>query len=175
MSHQKAALICVMGLVVCGVIWTRRAEGTDSPILQKRNSATSAVSGAIPDHIYYGQIFSLLVKVGNKGDYQRDAHLTDEQTASLLRLAEDCEAETKALDLKAQVIIQEFRKQIDESKIKKDKPLPIPAGLNELQNERDAAVLRHRDQLRNVLGEEAFGRFKEASRAIVRIDLTSAQ
>jgi hypothetical protein len=175
MSTQRAALIFVMGLIVCGVVWTRHAEGTVSPIPQKRNIAPAKVSGAIPEHIYYGQVFSLLVKLGNKDDYQRDAQLTDEQTARLLQIAADCEAETNALDQKAQVIILEFRKQIDQSQIKKDKPLPIPAGLDELQGERDAAVLRHRDQLRNVLGEEAFSRFKEASKTIVRIDLTSAQ
>lgn len=170
MSNQKAALICVMGLIICGVIWTRRAEGTVSPIPQKRNNAPAPASGGIPEHIYYGQVFSLLAKLKNKADYEEKARLTEEEAATLDQIAADCERETAAVDAKAQAIIKVFTERWSSAKASQ----PLPPELIELQHQRDAIPLHHRDRLRTALGEDAFARFTAASKNIVHITLAPA-
>jgi hypothetical protein len=171
MKTQKAVLICVIALVVCGVIWTKRAEGTVSPIPQKRNSVTAPASGGISEQIYYGEVFSLLAKLKNKADYQEKASLTEEEAATLQEIAADCERETAAVDAQAQAIIKEFSERWHSAK----KSLPLPPELTELQRQRDAIPLHHRDRLRKALGEDAFGRFIAASKNIVHISLAPAK
>ena len=168
MSTQRAALICVMGLIICGVVWTRRAEGVP-PFPQKRNSAPA--SGGISEQIYYGEVFSLLAKLKNKADYQEKASLTEEEAATLQEIAADCERETAAVDAQAQAIIKEFSERWHSAK----KSLPLPPELTELQRQRDAIPLHHRDRLRKALGEDAFGRFIAASKNIVHITLAPAK
>lgn len=174
MKKRKLALICAIGLASCGALWAARAKGTALSLQVQSPARKAAKNDRIPDHIYYGQVFSLLARLGNKEDYKQQAGLSEEQANSLQQIAEETEKETAALDEKAQTLIKAYRNQLGDTPLGKQ-PQAVPAELTDLQQQRDGLILRQRDDLRKMLGDEAFARVETASRRIVHITLTPVQ
>lgn len=139
-----------------------------------RSRPSEAKPREIPEHIFYGEVFSLLAKLKNTADYQRQAALSDDETAILERIALECERDVAAQDNKAEAFNKKFRETLPKSNPTK-RPMPVPAELTQMQEERDAIVIRHRDRLRRALGEDAFKRFAQAAKSIVHITLTPMQ
>ncbi|MEK6283199.1 MAG: hypothetical protein AABN95_22820 [Acidobacteriota bacterium] len=145
------------------------SEGLTGP-QKPRSRPSEPRPSEIPEHIFYGEVFSLLTKLKNTGDYGRRAALSDEEVALLERIARECESDVTEQDRKAEAFSEAFRQKLPKSK-PANRPLPVPAELTEFQEARDAIVLRHRDRLRRALGEDAFRRFAEAAKSIVNVTL----
>jgi hypothetical protein len=171
------SVVLLVSSIVCVLAYTQQKERRTGRVVrgQKQANGTSQKeSSTIPEQIFYGEVFSLLVYLKNTDDYKRQAELNDDQALALEETAKDCQREVAEQDAKAQTVIQAFRENMSKEKAGKTPPAP-PQELLDLQQERDAIILRHRDRLRAALGEEAFGRFTEAAKNIVHISLTPVQ
>lgn len=129
----------------------------------------------IPEYVAYGFLFRLVSKLSDKTrelrsqgrigpkDYlplQKEASLTQAQARMLEAIASACQQEIARQDEKAKSVVHAFRAQLPEDKQLRGKPLPPPpAELKALSDERNAIVLRAREQLRLGFGEESFTRF----------------
>ncbi|HUS09042.1 MAG TPA: hypothetical protein VMZ30_01160 [Pyrinomonadaceae bacterium] len=176
MKNHKVAVGGTVSFLFCFLLFCLvRPAGTTTKSNPQSppNPSAAAPSTDVPEHIFYGQVFSLLSKLKNKDDYRREARLTEAETSLLEQIAADCERETAAIDASAETVIKAFRQQLG-TKLEK-RPQPVPAELIKLQAKRDAVILRNRDQLRKVLGEGAFSRFTTAGRSIVHITVTSVK
>jgi len=169
MKHKRFfALILTIILGALAVIVTRQINAT--PTLQKQNqSQTSAAKeGDVPDHIFYGEVFSIIANVKNVRDYQERSQLSDEQTELLRVTAEQCAEKIAKQDAFAETRIAALRQQNLQSKPTRTAP-PVPAEIADLQAQRNAIILHCRDVLRAELGNEKFEQFRLASKTLVQI------
>jgi hypothetical protein len=94
--------------------------------------------------------------------HKHEAGLNEEQARIFDEVAAECEREVHEQDRKAQVIIKRFRAQFPGGRVPNDESLPPPSPeLVQMQNERNAIILRARDRLRRAFGEEEFSRFRQ--------------
>jgi hypothetical protein len=91
--------------------------------------------------------------------YEQEAKLTSVQNEAFKSVASACLAEVERLDDQAEEIIRQVHAQYPPGKT--NRAPAIPAELLELQKNRDATILRYRDDLQAQLGDEAFGQFKK--------------
>jgi len=136
-----------------------------------------APADIIPDHVAYRFVFHQIVSLekqaqeaenqGKDGQslrtlFQRRAGLNDEQARVLLEIASDCENETRAQDAKAKIIIDAFKAQYPGGEVPKGQTVaPPPAELQTMQAERNAMILRSRERLHVMFGDDAFQKFDE--------------
>ena len=179
---KKPTIIVVsvlLSLIACGILWAAQSKSTAPNLTQRtpKPALPSQRASEIPEQVFYGEVFSLLVALKNTADYQNQAGLTSEEASILTEIAKDCQRDVANQDAKAQTIIQAFRERLRKSKPNKlpDKVVPPPDELTKLQKGRNAIVLHHRDRLREAIGEEAFKRFTVAAGKIVNITLTPVQ
>lgn len=158
-------------LAISGVVIARHIHAGTNPPLHNQSTSSKVTDDGIPDHIFYGEIFSVIAKLRNVRDYQDRAQLTDEQTELLRRTAEQCAEKVAKQDAIAEKRITALRQQSLQSKPTRNTP-PIPAEIGELQAQRDAIILHCRDVLRSELGNEKFGEFRVAAKSIVQIGVS---
>ncbi len=131
----------------------------------------------VPDHVVYGFIFRKVSLITNKTKelralgrisskpyfaLQKEAGLSEAQAKILEATAAASEQEVRRQDEKAQVIIERFRAQFPDGKIPRGVTLPPPPPeLKLMWEERNAIILRARDRLRAVFGEQEFHRFDQ--------------
>ena len=151
-----------------GVVITRHINATTNLPIQNQSTQKKLTQDGVPDHIFYGEIFSVLAKLKNVRDYQVRAQLTDEQTEFLRVTAEQCAERVAKQDIIAEKRIAALRQQSLKSKPTRSTP-PIPAEVGELQAQRDAIIIHCRDVLHAGLGNEKFEQFRLAARSIVEI------
>jgi hypothetical protein len=154
-----------------GLVITRHINATTNPPQHTQSTPTKVIEDDIPDHIFYGEIFTVIAKLKNVRDYQDRAQLTDEQTEVLRVTAEQCAEKVAKQDAIAEKRIAALRQQSLKAKPTRSAP-PIPAEIGELQAQRDAIILRCRDVLRSGLGNEKFGEFRVAAKSIVQIGVS---
>jgi len=173
MRSQIAAGVCLSCALSVAVVLGTYAK---PPLAtqQEPNGKSPETNEGVPEHVFYEQLFSLLVALNNSDDYQKQAALTDVQRSSLERTAKECQREIAAQDAKAQITIRALREKRTNQKPPDSFLPPPPPEIAELQRERDAIVLRHRDRLREALGEDAFRRVTEGAKTIVQISVESA-
>jgi hypothetical protein len=93
--------------------------------------------------------------------FQRKANLNEFQARILDTVADECVRQLDVQDARAQLIINDFRKRFPPGKLPPGVKLPPPPPeLTQMQEERDAMILRARDRLRVALGEAEFQRFE---------------
>ena len=155
-------------LGIGGVVITRHIHATTNPPLHNQSTPTRVTEDGIPDHIFYGEIFSVIAKFKNVRDYQERAQLTDEQTEFLRVTAEQCAERVAKQDAIAEKRIVALRQQSLKSKPTRSTP-PIPAEVAELQAQRDAIILHCRDVLLKGLGDDKFEDFRLAAKSLVQI------
>jgi hypothetical protein len=174
--NQFVTTTSIICLVVGVLLWGAHMQGTKALVtqLEPRAKPSAQRSEEIPEHIFYGEVFSLLAELKNIADYQREAALSDYEASFLEEIATDCAGDVARQDAKAEAFINAFRRRMRRS-LGGKRPQPVPAELTELQKERDAIALRHRDRLRKALGEDAFKRFTEAAKSIVHVTLEPIQ
>lgn len=180
MINNRALVVsCALVLIACGIFWVGQNKSTASTIIQQTSNADSSQKPAqIPDQVFYGEVFSLLVALDNTADYQKEAGLTDDQASMLAEIAKECQRDIAIQDKKAQAVILAFRQKLKEQDLEERDPKKMPSPppeLSKLQEGRDGIVLGCRDRLRQVLGADAFIRFGMASRRIVHVTLTHAR
>lgn len=145
------------------------------------NSAvqTSAQNNSpeVPDAVVYRNLFRHaaalkakaddLVRQGKdaehlRGFFKRKADLSDEQAQAFNEISSQCALEIKVIDERAKPIIQVYKAQYPNGQVPHGQlPQAPPAELQQLTNERNELVLRKRDELRAVFGENEFKRFQE--------------
>ena len=153
------------------VIVTRRIHARPNPHGQAQSHPATAKEDDVPDHIFYGEIFSIISKLKNVRDYQERAQLTDEETDFLRVTAEQCAEKVAKQDAIAEKRIAALRQQNLKSKPTRSTP-PIPPEVAELQAQRDAIILHYRDVLRKELGDEKFEQFRLAAKSLVQIGVS---
>lgn len=143
----------------------------------QQNAAPVQQDGAIPQHIVYDELFYEVAffkgeaekldregkdSSGLKSIYKKEAKLDERQNALLFEIASNCERDVEALDRRAKQIITAFRARVAAMHIEPgETPPPAPEELKTIQEERNAAILRARDQLHESFGDEGFARFTQ--------------
>jgi hypothetical protein len=88
--------------------------------------------------------------------------LNESEAKMLESIAVQCEKDVAAQDAKAKVIIDAYRAQHPFGIVNKSLPIaPAPPELDSMWQQRIQIILAARDQLRNQLGEQAFGKFDQ--------------
>src|SRR5205085_4149580 len=72
-NKQLFAIVLTIILVTAVVIVTRRIHATPNPHGQNQSQSATAKEDNVPDHIFYGEIFSIIAKLKNVRDYQERA------------------------------------------------------------------------------------------------------
>lgn len=137
-------------------------------------TAEEAAHRSVPPHAVFNEFFyhvNFLKKQADKEEkagknvaalrsfYKRQARLDDAQQRQLDQTASKLARELERMDEKAQKLIRQFRADVQAMNIGPGQVPPAPPEeLKAMQAERNASVLRSRDELRNALGEEVFGR-----------------
>lgn len=155
------ALVVLAGVLVFG----RQAKQGGPPQAVVRQQ-----SEAVPDHVTYEHFFNVLASLKNVKDYQRDAELSEEQTALLELVANDCLREVAAQDAKAMKVIRLFRAGVEKLQPGGELP-PPPSELKALQEGRDAIVRRHRARLQSGLGQSKFEKLDQSVKQMMRISV----
>ena len=101
--------------------------------------------------------------------FKRRAELSDSEAQALDQVTRDCQQELAQQDSKAQAVIAQFRKQYPAGKLPEGVTLPPPPPeLSQMQQERDAIIIRARDRLHAAFGDEEFARFDSFVQSRIR-------
>ena len=140
----------------------------ESPKQNSRSLKQSAVSTApqragLPEHVRYFFLFhhlSAIKETPAATRFQAKAGLNSGQFQALTSIAINNEREVKRLDEKAEAIIAAFHEQYPPGQLPPGVvPPALPQEINVLQQQREATILRFREQIRRMFGEEEFTRF----------------
>jgi hypothetical protein len=127
-----------------------------------------------PDYAVYNFLFHKVVRLREKTrelqaqgrpaqkpyfPLQAEAGLNEGQATALEAIAFACQQQVAQQDEKAKAIINAFQSQFPEGKVPEGGAPPPPPELKTMWEERNAMILRARDQLRAAFGDEAFARF----------------
>nr|AUN36070.1 hypothetical protein [uncultured bacterium] len=180
MISRRTLIFTAMGLsvslLVCVFAFAQQKRGAE-PLKTEIDVGTPNLSHRpsedIPEHIFYGQFFSLLVSLQNTAEYESRAGLSKEQAAILEQIGKDCDREITLQDAKASKVIAAFRTEL--KKRKSGSPIEMPPQLEQLQAERDQIILHYRDLLKAELGPETFTRLTDVARELIKIEVRSIQ
>jgi hypothetical protein len=148
----------------------------DSPnqnaISAKQNSISPKQSAAstaqqqraeLPEHVRYYFLFrhlSVIKETPAAAGFQAKAGLNSGQLQALTSIAANNERELKRLDEKAEAIIAAFHEQNPPGRLPSGVvPPALPEQINVLQQQREATIMRYREQLKRMFGESEFARF----------------
>lgn len=136
-------------------------QSTNSTLLTQAESAP--MRSDVPPHIRYFFLFRHLSNIKDTAGatrFQAKAGLNPEQLQTLTSIAINNEREVKKLDEQAEAIITVFHKQYPPGKMPPGMAPPaLPLQIGVLQRQREETILRYRQQLQSILGEEDFARF----------------
>src|SRR5438128_1539281 len=94
-KKQISKIICIAVLassMACVLAFAQKKRGGRIPLGgQQANSVPQKQNVEIPEHIFYGQVFTLLLALKNTAEYQSKAGLNDEQANLLEQIAKDCQ------------------------------------------------------------------------------------
>ncbi len=167
--------ICAVFFVLTMLTISNGLAFKQTPQLPPGRRTAPQVNEAAPDHVIYGLLFERVVsvkkkirelqgqgRIARKPTYalQKEAQLSEAQAEALEGIAFACREEVARQDEKAKTSISAYRAQFPNGKIPDGvTPPPPPPELKVMWEERNAMILRARDRLRTVLGEESFRRF----------------
>ena len=163
-------LICAAALVACALVFTRPSRITATTLTQANSIEQES---PIPEHVAYNFLFlsvaSFRKKATERGKpeainsaLQREAALSDMQARLLDEIAAATLKEVDLQDARARVIIEAFRAHYPGGIVPQGEKLPPPPPeLKAMQEERNSMVLRGRDRLLAVFGQQEFGRFNK--------------
>jgi hypothetical protein len=164
---------CVAVLLAVAFTLGRNATSKSVPKEPQQRHA-SEPSGEVGDYAVYGFLFHKVVRLHEKTHelqvqgrigqkpyfaFQREAGLTETQATALEAIAFACRQRVTQQDEKAKAIINAFQARFPGGKLPESGAPPPPPELKILWEERNAIILRARDQLRAAFGEEEFARF----------------
>ena len=171
-KRQVVILICTVTLIAGSLsLWTPRPSAAP-PQMSSQPQRIPA-----PTAVVYSALFHHVTGVIQQADetqrqgkdasslralFRDKANLSDVQARDLDRIATDCVREVAVQDALAQQIIGAFKARFPPGRLPAGVKLPPPPPeLKQMQEERDAMILRARDRLRVALGENEFQRFDE--------------
>ena len=130
----------------------------------KQTAASAATPRAkLSEHVQYYFLFRHLSAVKETpaaAGFQAEAGLNSGQLQALTSVAVNNERELNRLDERAKAIIDAFHAQYPPGRLPPGVVPPASSPqLNVLQQQREATILRYREQLRRMFGEEEFTRF----------------
>jgi hypothetical protein len=162
-------------LVVAGGAWALTPTS-----ITKRNSNQHSVAAQqpgeeTPEHVRYMFLFhqhhfnmkkaAALEQQGKDGSrvhsmFKRLAVLNDHEALIFDQVASDCEQELEQQDARAKAVIDAFRARypVDDPQAGANLP-PPPPELADMQQERNAIILRARDRLHAELGDVKYANF----------------
>jgi hypothetical protein len=140
-----------------------------------RSNVTTAAGAEVPVQVMYKHLFHHVIALKKKAEevekeskdgtqfrthFIRKANLTPEQARVLEEVAAEFEQDEQLISARARPLIEAYRAQYPGGQVPHGQtPGPPPEELKQLSAERDARVLRARDELRTRLGDETFTRF----------------
>jgi hypothetical protein len=164
------AAILLAGAFIVGRNTSSKAVRQDLPT----HAHLSQQSPVATDYVVYDVLFHKVVRlrektrelqaqgrIGQKSYFalQREAGLTEGQATALEAISTACRKQVVQQDEKAKAIIKAFQSRFPGGRAPEGGPPPPPPELKALWEERNAMILRARDQLRAAFGEEEFARF----------------
>lgn len=172
MNRRKS--LAALGILVLAIVAFAFVKAqTISSIAPTQHARTQPPD--LPDDILYRHLFRHVVALKAKAEefdkqgkdahhlrthFKRKANLNDSQAQMFDEIAAQCALEMKPVDEHAKLIIAAYRAQYPNGQVPRgEKPLPPPIELKSLSAQRDAIVLRARDRLRAVFGDDEFNRF----------------
>jgi len=175
MGKKQIMILSGVAIVLAGAFTVSR-NATSKSVRQDlpHQAHASQQSGTVPDYVVYNFLFHKVVRlrektrelqgqgrIGQKPYFplRTEAGLTEGQSTALEAIAFACRQQVNQQDQKAKAIINAFRSQFPEGKDPEGGAPPPPPELKAMWEERNAMILRARDQLRAVFGEEEFARF----------------
>jgi hypothetical protein len=157
-------------------LWTPAPKAA-LPQAQERQAQEQPKRIPAPPQVVYSALFHHVVAVKDQAEaeerqgkdasslrslFRERADLSEVQAHLLSAIAVDCVREVAAQDARAQVIISAFKARFPPGRLPSGVKLPPPPPeLKQMQQEREAIVLRARDRLRLSFGEAGFQRFEE--------------
>lgn len=179
MKKRIVATLCVVALITT-LAFSVGSSGNGNRVEPQKASHSNSKnipspnSKEVPEYVVYSFMFSKVDVLNERAaqlrslgrikedpalPLQREANLTKEQAQSISEIASACRREIKLQDEKAETVVKAFRAQFPNGIIPKGVVPPAPPPeLRAMWEERNAIVLRARDQLRAALGEETFSR-----------------
>ena len=168
---------CVVVLSASALAVNRNAVGKHPHPVLPSTQETSAGESNVPDHVVYSFLFRNVVSLKAKikelqaqgkierrkpaFPLQKEAKLDDARARALETIASDCLQAIARQDDKAKIIMDRYRAQFPDNKIPEGVTPPPPPELKIMWEERNAIVLRARDQLCAAFGEQEFRRFDQ--------------
>ncbi|HEX8567174.1 MAG TPA: hypothetical protein VF648_16140 [Pyrinomonadaceae bacterium] len=134
-------------------------------VISPKQSAVSTAQqrAGLPEHVQYYFLFrhlSVIKETPVSAGFQAKAGLNSGQLQALTSIAVNNERELKRLDEKAEAIIAAFHAQNPPGRLPSGVvPPSMPSQINVLQQQREATILRYREQLSRMFGEAEFARF----------------
>lgn len=151
-------------------------------LLAPTKKVRAQTSRVVPDRVLYWNIFRHVIWLKHRADAAQEKGkdrsslrrivaqkigLSDAQGATLESVALQCEADVAVVDKKAAPIIKKARSQYVAGMVPKGFSLPATSPeLTELQAERNQTILRCRDTLHGLLGEEGFTKVDQFARTV---------
>jgi hypothetical protein len=130
----------------------------------KQNTTPKARQRAkLPEHVQYYFLFrhlSVIKETPAAARFQAKAGLNSGQLQALTSIAVNNERELKMLDERAKIIIDNFHAQYPPGRLPSGVvPPALPQEINVLQQQREATIMRYREQIGRMFGESDFARF----------------
>lgn len=176
-SKRIVVTFCVLALLVTAfAAGEKNLSGKQALTVKRETHAALTSETIVPDHVVYGFLFQRVVSVKGKikelqaqrriarkptFPLQKEANLSEAQAIQLEAIAFACQQEVAQQDEKARAIIIAFRSQFPDGRIPDGVTPSTPPELKVMWEERNAIILRARDQLRATLGEQEFHRFDQ--------------
>ena len=180
MFRKLIVAVCIVGALSFPLILHRTTvteSHAETNRLAKRESSTNLATREVPTHLPYLFLFEHINRLriqtqnmkrqGKDGSgmqlrFKNRLNVDDGQFAILEEIAQRCLAETTLLDREAKAITDEFRKQYPPGVVPEGVIIPPPPPqLAVLQEMRTNAVLRARERVKGMLGEQGFLNFDE--------------
>lgn len=173
------ALVGLGGSARAGAPPAERRQASPGRATPRAGSHTpeDAQATDAPKHVVYGLLFREVASFkkiarekelkGEDGSFLHRHHkenlkLDDAQAEALRKVAEETDREARKLDREARKIIDKERARHPDGRLRDgESPPPPPAELTALQRQRDAVVMKGREELRAALGDTEFQRFDE--------------
>ena len=134
-------------------------------VISPKQSAVSTAQqrAELPEHVQYYFLFrhlSVIKETPAAAGFQAKAGLNSGQLQALTSIATNNERELKMLDERAKIIIDNFHAQYPPGQLPPGvAPPALPQEINVLQQQREATILRYREQIGRMFGEADFARF----------------
>jgi hypothetical protein len=173
---KRPTTIFLWVLLILGVLFTigRTTSSREASHHSGSHLRGPQEESTVEDSVVYGFLFHRVARLKQKTEelrmqrrisqkpyfaVQKEASLTDDQALALDAIAESCRQQVMAQDQKAGKIISAFQSNFPGGKVPAAGSPPPPPELKVMWAERNAIILRSRDQLRIALGSEAFSNF----------------